>query len=204
MLMSSPAKHERDDLSPAVILLDDVKRSLDDIYGEAGVKGAGMGGMWDYSNPFYLFESLLEGMGGMGGGMGSRGARSRAIDDFKEAVFGIEKEIEISRLESCVTCNGSGAKSRKSGSIYKDTHLGVFQQVMTCSPCNGTGEVSKPCGACSGDGRVRRTKRISLKVRAGVDSGSGLRVRGEGNVGKRGGSAGDLCAVIEVIPDPMI
>ncbi|CAH8385296.1 unnamed protein product [Eruca vesicaria subsp. sativa] len=80
-----------------------------------------MGGMRDYSNPFDLFESLFEGMGGMGGGMGSRGAGSRAIGgedeyyslilDFKEAFFSMEKEIEISRLESCVTCNGSGAKA---------------------------------------------------------------------------------------------
>ncbi|KAF3531666.1 hypothetical protein DY000_02036246, partial [Brassica cretica] len=209
------------------ILSDDEKRSLYDRYGEAGVKGAGMGGMGDYSNPFDLFESLFEGMGGMGGGMGSRGgSRSRAIDgedeyyslilDFKEAVFGIEKEIEISRLESCGTCNGSGAKAGTKptkcktcggqGQVVASTRtpLGVFQQVMTCSPCNGTGEVSKPCGACSGDGRVRRTKRISLKVPAGVDSGSRLRVRGEGNAGKRGGSSGDLFAVIEVIPDPIL
>uniref|UniRef100_A0A1J3DXC9 Chaperone protein DnaJ n=1 Tax=Noccaea caerulescens TaxID=107243 RepID=A0A1J3DXC9_NOCCA len=210
------------------ILSDDEKRSLYDRYGEAGVKGAGMGGMGDYSNPFDLFESLFEGMGGMGGGgMGtSRGSRSRAIDgedeyyslilNFKEAVFGIEKEIEISRLESCGTCNGSGAKAGTKptkcktcggqGQVVASTRtpLGVFQQVMTCSPCNGTGEISKPCGACSGDGRVRRTKRISLKVPAGVDSGSRLRVRGEGNAGKRGGSSGDLFAVIEVIPDPIL
>ncbi|KAG2240526.1 hypothetical protein Bca52824_090668 [Brassica carinata] len=194
------------------ILSDDEKRSLYDRYGEAGVKGAGMGGMGDYSNPFDLFESLFEGMGGMGGGMGSRGgARSRAIDgedeyyslilDFKEAVFGIEKEIEISagtKPTKCKTCGGQGqvvASTR--------TPLGVFQQVMTCSPCNGTGEVSKPCGACSGDGRVRRTKRISLKVPAGVDSGSRLRVRGECRK-ERGGSAGDLFAVIDVIPDPIL
>ncbi|CAH2076062.1 unnamed protein product, partial [Thlaspi arvense] len=211
------------------ILSDDEKRSLYDRYGEAGVKGAGMGGMGDYSNPFDLFESLFEGMGGMGGmggGMGSRGSRSRAIDgedeyyslilNFKEAVFGIEKEIEISRLESCGTCNGSGAKAGTKptkcktcggqGQVVASTRtpLGVFQQVMTCSPCNGTGEISKPCSACSGDGRVRRTKRISLKVPAGVDSGSRLRVRGEGNAGKRGGSSGDLFAVIEVIPDPIL
>ncbi|XP_006283648.2 chaperone protein dnaJ A6, chloroplastic [Capsella rubella] len=211
------------------ILSDDEKRSLYDRYGEAGVKGAGMGGMGDYSNPFDLFESLFEGMGGMGGmggGMGSRGSRSRAVDgedeyyslilNFKEAVFGIEKEIEISRLESCGTCNGSGAKAGTKptkcktcggqGQVVASTRtpLGVFQQVMTCSPCNGTGEISKPCGTCSGDGRVRKTKRISLKVPAGVDSGSRLRVRGEGNAGKKGGSPGDLFAVIEVIPDPIL
>ncbi|VVB09733.1 unnamed protein product [Arabis nemorensis] len=203
------------------VLSDDEKKSLYDRYGEAGLKGAGMGGMGDFSNPFDLFESLFEGMGGMG-----RGSRSRAVDgqdeyytlilNFKEAVFGMEKEIEISRLESCGTCEGSGAKPGTKatkcttcggqGQVVSSarTPLGVFQQVMTCSSCNGTGEISTPCGTCSGDGRVRKTKRISLKVPAGVDSGSRLRVRGEGNAGKKGGSPGDLFVVIEVIPDPVL
>ncbi|XP_010531365.1 PREDICTED: chaperone protein dnaJ A6, chloroplastic [Tarenaya hassleriana] len=208
------------------VLSDDEKRSLYDRYGEAGVKGAGVG-TGDFSNPFDLFESLFEGMGGMGmgGGMG-RGSRSRAVDgqdeyytlvlNFKEAVFGVEKEIEISRLETCGTCNGSGAKPGTKptkcstcggqGQVVSSarTPLGVFQQVMTCSSCQGTGEISTPCGTCSGDGRVRRTKRISLKVPAGVDSGSRLRVRGEGNAGRRGGSPGDLFVGIEVIPDPVL
>ncbi|CAN7017598.1 unnamed protein product [Brassica oleracea var. botrytis] len=210
------------------VLSDDEKKSLYDRFGEAGVKGAGgMGGMGDFSNPFDLFESLFEGMGGMGGGGGmGRGSRSRAVDgqdeyyslilNFKEAVFGMEKEIEITRLESCGTCEGSGAKPGTKptkcttcggqGQVVSSarTPLGVFQQVMTCSSCNGTGEISTPCGTCSGDGRVRKTKRISLKVPAGVDSGSRLRVRGEGNAGKKGGSPGDLFVVIEVIPDPVL
>lgn len=84
------------------------------------------------------------------------------------------------------------------------TPLGVFQQVMTCSSCGGTGEISTPCNTCSGDGRVRRTKRISLKVPPGVDSGSRLRVRSEGNAGRRGGSPGDLFVVIDVISDQVL
>ncbi|KAE8676577.1 Chaperone protein DnaJ [Hibiscus syriacus] len=205
------------------VLSDDEKRSLYDKYGEAGLKGAGMG-MGDFSNPFDLFESLFEGMGGMG--MGGRSPRSRAVDgqdeyyslvlNFKEAVFGVEKEIEITRLESCGTCRGSGAKPGTTASKCTTcggqgqvtssarTPLGVFQQVMTCSSCGGTGEISTPCNTCSGDGRVRRTKRTSLKVPAGVDSGSRLRVRSEGNAGKKGGSPGDLFVVIEVMPDPVL
>ncbi|KAK4767593.1 hypothetical protein SAY86_015343 [Trapa natans] len=209
------------------VLSDDEKKSLYDKYGEAGLKGAGMG-MGDFSNPFDLFESLFEGMGGMGGmgGLGGRGSRNRPVDgqdeyynlvlDFKEAVFGVEKEIEITRLESCGTCNGSGAKPGTTpskcttcggqGQVVSSarTPLGVFQQVMTCSSCGGTGEISTPCGTCSGDGRVRRTKRISLKVPAGVDSGSRLRVRSEGNAGRRGGSPGDLFVVIDVVPDSVL
>ena len=181
--------------------------------------------MQDFSSPFDLFETLFEGMSGMGG-MGSRGSWKGPVDgedeyyslvlNFKEAVFGVEKEIEIRRLDSCGTCNGSGAKpgtksSRCStcggqGRVVSSTRtpLGIFQQSMPCSSCNGTGETSTPCPTCSGDGRVRKTKRISLKVPPGVDSGSRLRVRNEGDAGRRGGSPGDLFVVIEVIPDPVL
>lgn len=160
------------------------------------------------------------------GGMGGRASRNRAAEgedqiynlvlNFKEAVFGVEKEIEITRLESCGTCNGSGAKpgtnpSRCStcggqGQVVSSarTPLGVFQQVMTCSSCNGTGEISTPCNTCSGDGRVRKSKRISLKVPPGVDGGSRLRVRSEGNAGRRGGPPGDLFVMIDVMPDPIL
>ncbi|KAL1533656.1 Chaperone protein dnaJ A7A, chloroplastic [Salvia divinorum] len=208
------------------ILSDDEKRSIYDKYGEAGLKGAGAG-MGDFSNPFDLFESLFEGMGGMGGmGMGGRGSRNRATEgedqvynlvlNFKEAVFGAEKEIEITRLETCSTCDGSGAKPGTEASKCSTcggqgqvvssarTPLGVFQQVMTCSTCGGTGEISTPCNTCGGDGRVRKSKRISLKVPAGVDSGSRLRVRSEGNAGRRGGPPGDLFVLIEVLADPVL
>ncbi|CAL0333133.1 unnamed protein product [Lupinus luteus] len=219
------AEQKFKDISNAYeVLSDDEKRSIYDTYGEAGLKGsAGMGGMGDFNNPFDLFETLFE---GMNGGMNSRGSPNGAVEgedeyyslvlNFKEAVFGVEKEIEIRRLESCGTCNGSGAKpgtksSRCStcggqGRVVSQTRtpLGIFQQTMTCSSCNGRGETSTPCNACSGDGRVRRTKRISLKVPAGVDSGSRLRVRNEGNAGKRGGPSGDLFVVLEVIPDPVL
>ncbi|XWS41592.1 hypothetical protein CRYUN_Cryun17cG0095100 [Craigia yunnanensis] len=178
------------------VLSDDEKRPLYDKYGEAGLRGAGMG-MGDFSNPFDLFKSLFEGMGGMGGiGMGGRSSRNRAVDgqdeyyclvwNFKEAVFVVEKEIEITRLESCGTCNGSGAKPGTKPS--------------KCTTCGGQGQVVSSARTPL----VRRTKRISLKVPAGVDSGSRLRVRSEGNAGRRGGSPGDLFVVIEVIPDPIL
>lgn len=82
------------------------------------------------------------------------------------------------------------------------TPLGNFQQVVGCSACNATGQTSTPCGGCGGDGRVRRSKRISLRVPAGVDTGSRLRVRGEGNAGKRGGASGDLYVFVGVKADP--
>ncbi|KVI10919.1 Chaperone DnaJ [Cynara cardunculus var. scolymus] len=196
-------------------------------YGEAGLKGAGVG-TGDFSNPFDLFESLFDGLGGMGGmgGMGGRSQRNRATQgedqgynlvlNFKEAIFGVEKEIEVTRLESCGTCNGSGAKPGTNaskcttcggqGQVISSarTPLGVFQQVMTCSSCNGSGEISTPCNTCSGDGRVRKSKRISLKVPAGVDAGSRLRVRSEGNAGRKGGPPGDLFVMIDVLSDPVL
>ncbi|KAL2241822.1 UNVERIFIED_CONTAM: Chaperone protein dnaJ A7A, chloroplastic, partial [Sesamum indicum] len=205
------------------VLSDDEKRSIYDKYGEAGLKGAGMG-MGDFNNPFDIFESLFEGMGGMG--MGGRGSRNRATEgedqiynlvlNFKEAVFGVEKEIEIIRLESCSTCDGSGAKPGTKpskcntcggqGQVVSSARspLGVFQQVTTCSTCGGAGEISSPCNTCGGEGRVRKSKRITLKVPAGVDSGSRLRVRSEGNAGQRGGPPGDLFVIIEVRPDPVL
>ncbi|CAI0441725.1 unnamed protein product [Linum tenue] len=220
------AEQKFKDISNAYeVLSDDEKRSLYDRYGEAGVKGAAGMGASDFSNPFDLFESLFD-MGNMGGMGGRGGSRNRAVDGqdeyynlvltFNEAVFGIEKEIEISLLESCGTCNGSGAKPGTKpmkcntcggqGQVVTSarTPLGVFQQVMTCNTCGGAGETFSPCNKCSGDGRVRKTKRISLKVPAGVDSGSRLRVRSEGNAGRRGGSPGDLYVMIEVIPDPVL
>ncbi|XP_078166659.1 chaperone protein dnaJ A7A, chloroplastic-like isoform X2 [Carex rostrata] len=207
------------------VLSDDEKRSIYDKYGEAGLKGSGMG-TGDFTNPFDLFESLFEGFGGMGGSMGGRAARNRPVqgDDetyslvlnFKEAVFGVEKEIEIRRLEKCSTCEGSGAKPGTKpttcrtcggqGQVVSSarTPLGVFQQVSTCSTCDGSGESSTSCSTCNGDGRVRKSKRISLKVPAGVDSGSRLRVRSEGNAGRRGGPPGDLYVFIEVLSDPVL
>ncbi|XP_074570859.1 chaperone protein dnaJ A7A, chloroplastic-like isoform X2 [Curcuma longa] len=204
------------------VLSDDEKRSLYDKYGEAGPKGSGMG-TGDSSNPFDLLESLFQGMGGMGA---TRAARNRPLqgDDesynlvinFKDAIFGVEKEIEITRLESCGTCDGSGAEPGTTPTkctacggqgqvvISARTPLGVFQQVTTCSTCGGAGELFTPCYTCGGDGRVRKTKRISLNVPAGIDSGSHLRVCSEGNAGKRGGPPGDLYVFIQVLSDPVL
>ncbi|GLJ53845.1 hypothetical protein SUGI_1149550 [Cryptomeria japonica] len=142
------------------VLADDEKRTIYDKYGEAGLKGAGAG-PGDFSNPFDIFESLFEGMGGMGS-MGGRASRNRPMqgDDerynlvlnFKEAVFGTDKEIEVTRLENCTTCDGSGVKPGTKPTTCKTcggqgqvvtaarTPLGDFRQVSTCQVCGGTGE----------------------------------------------------------------
>jgi molecular chaperone DnaJ len=232
------------DISAAYeVLQDDQKRTLYDRFGEEGLKGAaqgpsgfggGMGGAQDFSNPFDIFESFFGGGGGMGGmgggggfgGGGGGGARARARPvpgddvrydlqlDFLDAVFGCAKEVEVSRLEGCGTCAGSGVKPGTSptscatcggqGQVVQAvrTPLGIFQQVSTCPACGGAGETSAPCAKCRGDGRVRGSKRISLRVPPGVDEGSRLRVRGEGDAGRRGGEPGDLYVFISVRAHP--
>ncbi|KAG1673275.1 hypothetical protein FOA52_002555 [Chlamydomonas sp. UWO 241] len=214
------------------VLSDDNKKAVYDRYGEAGLKGGmggfgggGGGGQGDFSNPFDLFESFFGGQGGGMGGFGGRQqTRTRAVPgederfdlqlDFLEAVFGSSKEMDVDRLASCGTCEGSGVKSgttpstcpqcQGSGQFVQAvrTPLGAFQQVSTCPRCEGMGQVFVPCEKCGGDGRVRESKRIQLKVPAGVDSGSRLRVRGEGNSGRRGGESGDLYVFIAVKDHP--
>lgn len=211
------------------VLSDDQKRAIYDQFGEAGLKGAGgPGGAYggpgmDFSNPFDLFESFFggAGMGGMGGGARSRSRPVQGDDerydleiDFREAVFGCEFELDCVRLEGCDTCDTTGVKPGTkpttcgtcggTGQVVSvaRTPLGNFQQVSTCQACGGAGQISQPCNTCGGDGRVRRSKRISLRVPPGVATGSRLRVRGEGNAGRRGGPPGDLYVFISTRPDP--
>lgn len=192
-----------------------------------GMGGGGPGGPgMDFTNPFDLFESFFGGAGGMGGpGMGGRAARSNRPTqgdderydlslDFLDAVFGCEREVEIARLEGCEACDASGVKAGTtpttcstcggSGQVVASvrTPLGQFQQIAACQTCGGTGQMSTPCDKCGGDGRIRKPKRISLRVPAGVDNGSRLRVRGEGSAGRRGGPNGDLYVFVDVRPDP--
>ena len=193
--------------------------------GPGGPGGFG-GGASDFNNPFDIFEQFFGGgMGGGGtGGMGGAGAQRQRSSrpapgsderhdltlEFNEAVFGCSKEVDVSRLESCEACTGSGVKAGTTpsrcgtcggaGQVVQAvrTPLGAFQQVLTCPACEGAGETSAPCPACAGDGRVRRSKRISLRVPPGVDGGSRLRVRGEGSAGRRGGEPGDLYVFVRV------
>lgn len=167
------------------------------------------------SNPFDIFESFFGGMGGgnpfsdaFGGGASRGGPRppqpvpgdDRGVSlqvDFAEAVFGCNKEVEVNHLETCATCTGTGVKPGTKSSTCKTcggqgqvvqavrTPLGMFQQVAPCPTCHGTGQESTPCSTCAGDGRVRTRKKISLRVPAGIDTGARLRVRGEGDAGKR-------------------
>ncbi len=152
-----------------------------------------------------------------GGGSRKRHGRGRDLGyelniDFEDAVFGCTKEISIEVLDSCETCDGSGSKDGKfdvcdeckgAGQvrITKRTPFGIFAQVGACSECNGEGKIIKyKCKECNGTGRTTKTKTTKVKIPAGVDNGSKLRVSRGGEAGLRGGTYGDLYVIIKVKP----
>ncbi|WCJ40528.1 Chaperone protein DnaJ [Euphorbia peplus] len=206
------------------VLSDDKKRALYDQYGEAGVKSA-VGGSSAYAtNPFDLFETFFgasaSGFPGMETGFGTR-RRSTVTKgedlryditlNFSDAIFGAEKEFELSHLETCDVCTGTGAKVGSKmricstcggrGQVMRteQTPFGLFSQVSVCPSCGGDGEImSDFCRKCSGEGRIRVKKGIKVRVPPGVMTGSILRVLGEGDAGPRGGPPGDLYVYLDV------
>lgn len=189
----------------------------DGVQGQAGGYGQGFGGFED------IFEDIFGGFGDIfGGGFGSsrrtgpvQGADLRYNLDlsFEEAAFGVEKEIQIRRHENCSTCNGTGVEPGSSTSTCAKCNgrgevryaqrspFGEFVRVSVCDACGGTGEIIvDKCKKCSGTGKKVKSKRIKIKVPAGVNTGSIISVRGEGEAGERGGSPGDLFVYINVKP----
>jgi molecular chaperone DnaJ len=131
----------------------------------------------------------------------------------EDAARGLNTEINVPRTEKCSTCNGSGARSgtdvktcpqcNGTGQEKRErrTPFGQFVSITTCSRCHGEGRViEKPCVGCNGTGKIRRMRKISVKIPAGVDTGSRLRISNEGDSGVKGGPAGDLYVVIHVLP----
>ncbi len=201
------------------VLSDPDKRAAYDRFGHAGVRGPG--GAPDFSVDFDFSDIFgdLFGFGGMGrSGARARNAPRRGADlqyrldlTFEEAVFGVEKEIEITRDEACNTCGGSGAKPgttpmrcttcNGSGEVrqVRQTFIGSMVQVSTCPACRGAGEtISTPCSTCQGRGLERRTRRKVVNVPGGVDSGTQIRLAGEGQPGENGGPNGNLYILIQV------
>ncbi|MFS8540541.1 MAG: molecular chaperone DnaJ [Tissierellales bacterium] len=204
------------------VLSDPEKRRKYDMFGEAGVNGQG-----GYSQDFTGFGDIFDDIFDIfTGGFGRTSHRARDYGpvkgadlryelklEFEEAVFGVEKEIQIRRSESCSTCNGTGVKPGTSketcskcngtGEIRyaQRTPFGQFVRVATCDMCGGTGEIIKEkCISCNGTGKVLKNKRIKVKIPAGVDTGSIISVKGEGEAGDRGGPPGDLYVYITVKP----
>jgi molecular chaperone DnaJ len=202
------------------VLSDQDKRAAYDRYGHAGVNGVG-GVAPDFTNIDFsdIFEEFFGGFGGMGGRR-SRNAPQRGADlnarvqlTFEEAIFGVEKEIEITRDEVCSTCRGSGAEPGTSptrcttcggrGEVrqVRQTFLGSMVQVTTCPACNGTGQINAtPCHNCRGRGLERKTVKKVVPIPAGVDNGTQIRLAGEGQPGANGGPNGNF--YLEVLVSP--
>ena len=198
------------------VLRDPEKRRIYDRYGVEGLKGTGFTGFRGFEDIFSTFGDIFEDFFGLGSTSKGR-ARSRPGVDlrydlkisFLDAAFGREMEIEIPGTVVCETCQGTGAKvgtqpsacpvCRGSGQVTRSQ--GFFTISTTCSQCHGEGRIiPHPCKECRGMGRVRRTRKLQLKIPPGVDTGSKLRLRGEGEEGERGGTPGDLFVFIYVEP----
>lgn len=204
------------------ILSDPDKRSAYDRFGHAGVRNAG--GAQDFNVDFNDFADIFGDLFGFGSmGRSSRRTRNmpRRGDDlqvaleltFEEAVFGVEKEIEVTRDEVCASCNGSGAEPgtspvrcatcNGSGEVrqVRQTILGSMVQVSTCPACRGQGEtIATPCHTCQGRGLERKTRKKVVAIPGGVDTGNQIRLASEGQPGVNGGPAGNLYILIQVKP----
>ncbi len=201
------------------ILSDPDQRAAYDRFGHAGVRnGSGMPDMnnMDWSD---ILGDLFN-LGGFGRSQQMRNAPRRGADlsyrlelTFKEAVFGVEKEIVFTRDEVCSVCAGSGAKPgskpttcttcKGAGEVrqVRQTILGSMVQVSTCPTCRGHGTlISSPCSQCNGSGLERKTVRKNVPIPAGVDSGNQIRLAGEGQPGENGGPAGNFFILIQVQP----
>ncbi len=202
------------------VLADPKKREIYDQYGHEGLSqtagwGQGASGFASSTGFGDIFEDIFEDF--FGGGSSRTRQRARRGNDlqyeleitFEEAAFGTERTVEIRREESCSNCKGDGAKpgtSRQncptchgSGQILASS--GFFSISRTCHRCHGEGSfIEHPCTACHGHGRVSVPRKIGIKIPVGVDSGSKLRISGEGEAGLRGGPRGDLYISIEVKP----
>jgi molecular chaperone DnaJ len=205
------------------VLSDQKTRAEYDQFGHEGPTGQGFGG-FDFSGFGGGFGDIFDMFFGGGGfGSSSRGRRpgpTRGSDmrynltiSFEEAAFGTTKEIEITRNENCDECKGSGAakgtqpetcpQCNGTGEISyaQNTAFGRFVNVRACDKCGGEGTIVKePCNKCNGRKRIRKVKRISLNIPAGIDDGQAITLRGEGEAGERGGSSGDLYVYITVRP----
>src|SRR5262245_14854916 len=201
------------------VLCDAERRAAYDRFGHAAFEqGAPFGG-FDFGAGF---EDIIGDLFGDFFGTGRRGGRTRArrgqdlqyqLDvTFEEAALGCEKTLSIPRMSACATCGGTGARpgtrpaacKQCGGSGQIRFQQGFFTIAKTCGTCNGQGTViSSPCADCDGAGARRRTHTLTARVPGGVDTGSRLKLRGEGESGGNGGPAGDLYVLIRAAEHPI-
>jgi len=212
------------------VLSDADKKARYDQFGFAGVDpnynpGGGFGGGFGgFGGMDFDLGSIFDNFFGGGGGTTRRANAptkgenlgAEVVLSFEEAAFGTTREVNVGRVENCPSCGGSGAAEgsqpetcpdcRGTGTVrtVRQTAFGTMQQTGVCPKCGGRGKLIKdPCNTCKGKGKVRKNKKVSVKIPAGVDDGQSVRVRGEGNVGSNGGPNGDLLVTVSVRPHPL-
>ena len=198
------------------VLSDPERRASYDQFGHAGTNGAAGRGFEGFEGFGGLGDIFVSFFGGGQPGQGPARGRDlgyRTTISFMEAVFGAEKEFDINRIDPCDRCSGTRAEPgtdvtqcgtcKGSGQVRRIQRsvFGQFAQMSTCSTCQGEGSVvSSPCNKCKGAGRERKARRISVNIPAGVDTGSRIRIRSEGEPGDTGAPNGDLYIQVEVEP----
>ena len=198
------------------VLSDPNKRAQYDQFGKAGVSGNGRADQpFDGFDVFGGFGDIFDSF--FGDGSHRRGRRAqpgtdlqhRVVLSFEESVFGVEREVELTRLEKCGVCSGAGNQPgtpvetcrtcKGNGQVRRAQRsvFGQFTQVITCTNCRGAGTIIKtPCSNCRGAGKERRSRKLAVSIPAGVESGMKVRLIGEGNTGD--GGSGDLYVYIDV------
>ena len=202
------------------VLSDADKRANYDRFGTAdpGAAGGfgGFQGAGGFSDIFDMFSNMFTGSSRSASyGQDGDDIKIQVNLTFKEAIFGCIKETQITRMETCPECNGTGAKTPKdvitcpdcngTGHVRRVQNT-IFGQTVTttiCPKCKGRGKIIKdPCSKCRGSAYVKVTKSIKLDIPAGIDNGQVMTLRGKGQPGKLGGANGDLIIIISVMPDP--
>jgi molecular chaperone DnaJ len=198
------------------VLRDPQKRQIYDQFGHQGLEGTGFSGFGGFDDIFSSFGDIFEDFFGFSGSGRGRSRVHRGNDlrydlelDFMDAAFGTETKLKVNKMETCTDCNGTACKEGTypencrscNGSGQVSHSQGFFTVRTTCPACRGTGQtIPNPCDKCSGTGRVNVTKKVSVRIPAGVDSGSRLRLNGEGEAAPYGGQPGDLYVFIHVKP----
>ncbi len=199
------------------MLSDKQKRAAYDQFGHAGVDpsaGGGFSGAGGFSDIFDSVFGDIFGGGARGGTRAYRGADLRYDLEMslEDAVAGSEIKIRVPTLIGCETCGGKGSRSGRppetcgtcGGAGQVRMQQGFFSVQQTCPKCRGAGKhITDPCATCSGSGKTRGSKTISVKVPAGVDNGDRIRLSGEGEPGQNGGPSGDLYVNVVVKPHPI-
>jgi molecular chaperone DnaJ len=199
------------------VLSDSKKRSIYDQFGHQGLSGQGYQGPQDMNDIFSSFGNIFEDFFGFKNPSSGKDRKHRGSDlrydleiPFKDAVFGSDQTVQYDRLISCSPCNGQGADPALGytscetcgGQGQVRRSQGFFSMATTCHKCQGEGRIPKKiCPQCRGAGQISEKKKVSLKIPAGVQHGTKLRVAGEGEGGMRGGNYGDLYVVLHVAQD---